>query len=117
MGLPAKLVAVASAMTFWIPSTQVNPGVWISSFGAILIAFNLFNVRRYGEIEFWLATTKVAAIFGIILMGLLLPMDASTATRQLGTDPLTHDLLPCNDTIAENCVPRPGFECNAFQRH
>jgi yeast amino acid transporter len=114
VGLPAKLVAVASAMTFWVPSTQVNPSVWISSFGAVLIVFNLFNVRRYGEIEFWLATTKVTAIVGIIFMGLLLPMDASTSIRKLGTDPLTRDLLPCNNTLSEICVSRPGFGCNSL---
>jgi len=99
-------------MSFWIPKTQVNPAVWITSFGAILIAFNLFNVRRYGEIEFWMATVKVTAIFGIILLGLLLPMNASTATRLLGTDTTNHVLIPCNGSVP--CLQQPGFDCFTF---
>jgi amino acid permease len=114
VGFPAKLVAVASTMTFWVPKDQVSPAVWITVFGAIPIAFNFFNVRRYGEIEFWFATTKVTAITGIIILGILLPLNASTATRLLGYDQATHQLIPCNDPATDDCVPQPGFDCTAY---
>jgi hypothetical protein len=110
VGFPAKLVAATSTMTFWIPEDQINPAVWISLYAAIPIVFNMFNVRRYGEIEFWLATIKVTAFVGIIISGLLLPLGASSATRLLGTDQ-NHVLVPCDDPVTDNCVSPPGFIC------
>lgn len=110
VAFPAKLVAGASLMSFWIPQTQINPAVWISIFMAIPIAFNMFNVRRYGEIEFWLTTFKVTAFVVIFILGMLLAMDASTATRLSGTDS-NYNLIPCNDPAIDNCVGPPGFSC------
>jgi amino acid transporter len=116
VGFPAKLVAATSTMTFWIPADQINPAVWISLYAAIPIAFNMFNVRRYGEIEFWLATIKVTAFVGIIISGILLPLGASSVTRLLGTD-TNHVLIPCDDPASDNCVSPPGFICMAFLNH
>ena len=114
IGFPAKLVAIASTMRFWIPKSQVNPAVWITLAAAIPIILNFLNVRRYGEFEFWLATTKVVAITGIIILGLLLPMNASTATRILGFDNSTGHLKPCDNPATDNCVSQPGFDCKIF---
>src|SRR5271156_2165534 len=102
VAFPAKLVAAASLMSFWIPETQINPGVWISVFATLVIAFNMFNVRRYGEIEFWMTTIKVETLVLIFLMGILLPMDASSATRLTGTDS-QYRLIPCSDPVTDNC--------------
>ena len=110
VAFPAKLVAGASLMAFWIPNTQISPGVWITIFMLLPVAFNMFNVRRYGEIEFWLTTVKITAFVSIIVIGLLLPMGVSTATPLLGTDD-DYNLIPCTNPATDNCVSPPGFIC------
>jgi len=110
VAFPAKLVAGASLMRFWLSKSQVNPAVWITTFLVFPIAFNMFNVRKYGEIEFWLTTIKITAFIGIILLGLLLPMAASTATPQYGTAS-DFSLIPCLNASTDNCVSPAGFYC------
>lgn len=104
----AKFVAAASTMAFWLPN--VSPAVWIGSFLFPPILFNMFNVRRYGEIEFWLATVKATAVVLAVVLGILLPLGVSTYPLLLGTSP-EHKLIPCNDPAANNCIPPPGFNC------
>ena len=101
-------------MAFWFPNhDKYNSSIWITVFLFIPVLFNNFNVRRYGEIEFWLTVTKVATIIGIIFLGVLLPMGASSATRLLGTDLNTLELVPCPSDLTANitCVGTPGFDC------
>lgn len=98
-------------MTFWIPESQINPALWISLAWILPFGFNFFNVRRYGEIEYWLAVTKVTAFVGIFILGILLPMGVSTATRLDGTNLITHETIPCVDPATDNCVSPPGFIC------
>ena len=40
---------------------------WISIFFVLLTTFNLFPVKYYGEVEFWIASTKVIAIVGWLI--------------------------------------------------
>jgi amino acid permease len=100
-------------MAFWLPKDQYPPEIWISLFWVVPLLFNYLNVRRYGEIEFWLTVTKVVTIVGIIILGILLPMGASPTTPLLGTDMSTLELVVCpqNPTPGITCVGRPGFEC------
>ena len=51
--------AVAVLMQFWTP---VSNAVWITVFGILLLASNLFFVRIYGEIEFFLAMLKIMLV-------------------------------------------------------
>jgi len=101
-------------MAFWLPHEQYNSAIWISVFLVIPVLFNLFNVRRYGEIEFWLTVTKVVTIVGLIILGILLPMNASSTTRLLGTNLDTLELVECPPGgVSGNitCVGAPGFGC------
>ena len=110
VAFPAKLVAVSSTMSFWVTKTTLTSALWITIAMAIPFTFNMLNVRKYGEIEFWLTTVKVATVVGIIILGILLPMGASTATLLLGTDDQHHP-IPCSDPTLDRCVPQPGFNC------
>jgi amino acid transporter len=101
---PNKVIAAAKFMGFW---TTVHPAVWITLFLIIPIAFNFFNVRRYGEIEFWFTAIKVTTIIGLILLGFLLVMGASV-NPLLGTDSQFRP-VPCADDMMGGCVPAPGF--------
>jgi amino acid permease len=114
LNFPNKLIAASNYMTLWIPKSQIPSAVWISVWLIPPIIFNMFNVRRYGEIEFWLTLQKVATFVLLIIYGLLMTMGASTVTPLSGTDPITHDLVPCNDPSTENCVGPIGFNCMSF---
>jgi amino acid permease len=110
VAFPAKLVAASSLMRFWVPEDHVHPAVWISVYAVLSITFNLFNVRRYGEIEFWLTTLKCITLAGLIILGLLLAMGASNESWLSGTNS-NNVLIPCNDLSTDNCVSLPGFKC------
>jgi amino acid permease len=110
MGISTPLVAVASRMTFWVPQSHIGSAVWISVYLIFPIAFNFFNVRRYGEIEYWLTSLKTATCVGLIILGILLPLDVYAGPRKLGTLGNTH-LIECINPITDRCVPNPGFNC------
>lgn len=95
-------------MKFW--PTPVPEPAWIAIFLVIPLLFNLFNVRRYGEIEFWLTTIKVTLIVGLTFLGVLLPMGASTNGLLLGTD-ANHHPVDCSENMIGTCLPPPGFNC------
>ena len=99
------------ASSGWAPG--INKAVWLAIFPLFPLAFNMFNVRRYGEIEYWLTVTKIAAIVGLTIFALLLPMGVSTYPRQPGTDLQTKSVTPsCNNSAL--CVPPPGFDCTTL---
>ncbi|MCV7381313.1 D-serine/D-alanine/glycine transporter [Mycobacterium alsense] len=66
----AEIVAIAGYSKFWWPGLPAWP-VALVTVGAIL-AVNLFGVRNFGEIEFWFALIKVAAIVCFIGVGAVL---------------------------------------------
>ena len=53
---------------FWLPHIPL----WVPSAVVLvlLVLMNLFTVRLFGELEFWFALIKVAAIVALILVGL-----------------------------------------------
>jgi amino acid permease len=96
---------------FWGPQSKpLLPSTsWIAFFLLVPLGFNFFNVRRYGEIEFWLTSVKVALFTGLIILGVLLPMSASPTPPLLGT---VNGTVPveCSDSLVE-CLSNPGFKC------
>ncbi|RFU30926.1 hypothetical protein B7463_g5407, partial [Scytalidium lignicola] len=69
VSLPAELVAAAVIVQFW---NQTSSAVWITVFGLLLVASNLFLVRIYGELEFTFATLKILLILGLNIMALVI---------------------------------------------
>ncbi|MDR5734552.1 amino acid permease [Caballeronia sp. LZ025] len=63
----AELSAVGIYMQYWWPGLPT----WISALACFVIvnAINLTSVKSFGELEFWFAIVKVAAIVGMILFG------------------------------------------------
>jgi amino acid permease len=95
-------------MAFW---TDVHPAIFVTVFLVFPIGFNLLNVRRYGEIEYWFTTIKVLTIVGLVLAGLLIAMGAAPGPNLLGTDanfkPV--DCINNNNPLNAPCVPGFGF--------
>src|ERR1700742_4881370 len=66
----AELVAISGYVQYWWPGLPA----WVPALGAcgLIMLFNLFSVRNFGEIEFWFALVKVVAVVGLIVVGAIL---------------------------------------------
>jgi amino acid permease len=93
-------------MSYWSDKPRV---LWISIFFVFPIAFNILNVRKYGEVEYWFTAIKVVTIVGLIICGLLIAMNV-TGTALLGTDNNLRPVPCANNTIGQ-CLTAPGFGC------
>lgn len=64
-----ELIAAGSFLQYWFP----NVPLWIFSIlcGAIIIGINLFEVKNYGELEFWFAGIKIVTLVAFIILGAL----------------------------------------------
>ncbi|KAG9206598.1 hypothetical protein G6514_003432 [Epicoccum nigrum] len=69
---PNQLTATALIIQEWVPSTKVNPGIWILIFLIIICGINYFGIKFFGELEFWLSSFKVVTIVGVILLSFIL---------------------------------------------
>lgn len=105
-------MAATTCMTLW---TTVSPVIWLSIFILLPFLFNFLNLRRYGEVEYWLTVIKVFTLVGIIFLGILLPMGASTSTQLLGTD-AQFSPVKCGSITMGQCVSPPGFACILLTR-
>jgi D-serine/D-alanine/glycine transporter len=66
----AEVVAISGYSKFWWPEMPA----WLPALVicALILIFNLFSVRNFGEAEFWFALIKVVAIVCFIGVGALL---------------------------------------------
>ena len=64
-----ELIAAGSFLQFWFSDVPL----WVLSVlcGAIIIGINLFEVKNYGELEFWFAGIKIVTLIAFIILGAL----------------------------------------------
>jgi aromatic amino acid transporter len=64
----AELTVVGQYIQYWFPSVPA----WASAAVVLLVitAVNLVGVKAFGEFEFWFSAIKVAAVVGMIVLGL-----------------------------------------------
>lgn len=62
-----ELLAAGSFLQFWFPAAPL----WLLSFicAAVIVGINLFQVKYYGELEFWFAGIKILALVAFIILG------------------------------------------------
>ena len=60
-----ELFAISEIMKYW--TDAVPNWAWMIMFYVLLTCINLFPVRYYGEIEYWVALVKIIAIIGFII--------------------------------------------------
>lgn len=65
-----ELLAAGSFLQYWIPDAPL----WLLSIlcAAVIVGINLFQVKYYGELEFWFAGIKIVALIAFIILGALL---------------------------------------------
>lgn len=63
-----EVSVVGQVIEYW--SSTVPLAVWISIFWVVITILNMFPVRFYGEIEFWIAGIKILAVMGWLIYAL-----------------------------------------------
>ncbi|KAK6364707.1 hypothetical protein LTS17_012005 [Exophiala oligosperma] len=81
VAIPAELVAAAVLVEFW---SSLNPAVWITVFGIIMLISTLVFVRVYGELEFAFALLKIALIIGINILALVITCGGGPSGESIG---------------------------------
>jgi len=63
----AELSALGIYVQYWFPELPT----WVSALGFFVVVnlLSLLNVKAFGELEFWFAIVKVAAVVGMIVFG------------------------------------------------
>ncbi|KAK6453722.1 uncharacterized protein RJT20DRAFT_100808 [Scheffersomyces xylosifermentans] len=79
--LPAELAATAVIMTYW---TDLNPALWLSIFGVIIVATNSYKISFYGELEFCFGILKISLVLGLFLVGLVIDLGGVPSQERLG---------------------------------
>ena len=79
--VPSELTAVSVIMTYW---TDLSPAIFITIFGLVIVATNIYNVRWYGEIEFCFGVLKLLLCVGLILTGLVIDLGGVKGQHRLG---------------------------------
>jgi len=64
----AEVIAIASYSQFWFP--HLPQWVPLLTCVGVLLALNLFTVKMFGELEFWFALIKIAAILSLVATAL-----------------------------------------------
>lgn len=64
----AELSVVGIYVNYWLPG--IPPWLSAAFFLISITAVNLIGVKAFGEFEFWFALIKVAAVIGMIVLGL-----------------------------------------------
>ncbi|KAL9639351.1 MAG: hypothetical protein Q9164_000965 [Protoblastenia rupestris] len=67
--LPFEIVAASITIEFW--RDDIHIGVWVAVFLSLLAAVQIFGVRGYGEVEFFLSLVKILAVCGFIIFGII----------------------------------------------
>lgn len=80
--MPLELTAAGLVINYW--TTSVNIAVWITLFLVSLLIINLFGVRGYAEIEFFVSVIKVIAVLGFIILGIVLAAGGGPKHEYLG---------------------------------
>jgi D-serine/D-alanine/glycine transporter len=84
----ADVIAISAYAQFWFPGLpQWYPAI---ACVGLLLSLNLLTVKLFGEIEFWFALIKIAAIVGLVLTGGYLLVSA--APFSLGRAPSVTNL-------------------------
>ncbi|MFC4893089.1 amino acid permease [Pseudofrancisella aestuarii] len=64
-----EVIAAALIMQYWYPDVPVI--IWSLIFFLLILGLNLFSVKIYGEVEYWMSFIKVSTVVIFIIVGTL----------------------------------------------
>ncbi|MBA2656048.1 MAG: amino acid permease [Tatlockia sp.] len=67
--IPAECIAGGIIMQHF---TGVHGYIWAVCFGLLITYINIAKVGTFGEIEFWLAIIKIAALMGFVILSIMI---------------------------------------------
>lgn len=87
--IPAECLAGGIIMEYF---TGISSYTWAVGFGLLITYINIVEVGTFGEIEFWLALTKIVALFGFVIFALLIffGVIGTPHAKFIGTEYLLH---------------------------
>ncbi|MFH8838568.1 amino acid permease [Streptomyces sp. NPDC017868] len=89
VSVAAEAVAAAHIVGGWLPAV---PGwAWVAVFMSVFTASNLAGVRNFGELEFWFAGVKIAAIGVFLVLGVVVVLGLMPGVASPGDGHLLHD--------------------------
>lgn len=62
--LPLEIIAASITIDFWDENHKYAHAIFVTIFLVAIVAVNMFGVKGYGEVEFWISIIKVVAIIG-----------------------------------------------------
>ena len=68
VGVAVELTGVAVIMEYWV--RNINSVIWSVICLVILVGINVFSVKGYGEIEYWISMIKILVVVIFIIVGL-----------------------------------------------
>ncbi|ALA24019.1 lysine transporter [Piscirickettsia salmonis] len=83
----SEVIAAGLVMQFWFP--HVDVWIWSALFFLLILAINLVAVKLYGEVEYWIAFIKVAAVIIFITVGTLMIFGLVGSQGSVGFDNIT----------------------------
>ncbi|KAI8977571.1 amino acid permease-domain-containing protein [Mycotypha africana] len=75
IGVAVELTGVAMIMEYWVKS--VNSVIWSVICLGILLAINIFSVKGYGEVEYWISFVKIVIVVVFIIVGICVDTGAA----------------------------------------
>jgi amino acid transporter len=83
IAIPTEISAASVLITFWDPNPNHAPA-YIAAMLVVMISFNLFGVRYFGETEFYLCLIKITLMIGLIITGLVITLGGGPDKQRIG---------------------------------
>lgn len=83
MAVPTEISAATILITFWDENPSHVPA-YITAILIVMISFNLFGVRYFGESEFYLCLVKITLIIVLIITGLVISLGGGPDKKRTG---------------------------------
>ncbi|KAF3939908.1 hypothetical protein ABW19_dt0201628 [Dactylella cylindrospora] len=69
IALPTEVTAASILIRYYSPlEDEKYVALWITIFLGMVLAVNCFNVRVYGELEYWFGLVKIMTMLGLIIL-------------------------------------------------
>ncbi|KAL4746001.1 hypothetical protein BDW72DRAFT_42923 [Aspergillus terricola var. indicus] len=82
IAIPTNLTAAGLIIHYWRP--DLNVGIWITVFGAVVILLNVTHINNFGESEFILSCIKLIVITTLILCCFIISAGGSASGEKIG---------------------------------
>lgn len=86
--LPSELSAVGIVIQYWRP--DLNTGIFVTVFLVVVVFVNWFDVRVYGEIEFWVSIVKLLTLAICFVTAIVVSAGGAPNNQSIGFQYWSH---------------------------